>query len=356
MKYLALILALLIAPPAHAQAMWALFMAHGVSAGSVTGAMVPQLGYFTGQARPRGPIQVNYHSPYAPLASMIDSGNGIYVSPTFIVGSVVNGQVSAIYGTCSGSTTYGFSYGAAGANTAALWPGLGVQGNCAGNGAPNMGARIKTGSDSGGVNVYPGILIDKASNLASGGAGMAYTVAMQVVRISGYVGAQYEMYGARTWISDGEGWPGGSTPGVMWGFVENAPSGGGNYAVGAYVVTGSVGSPTQAVIGTFTITPNVFYTLALDCINVSSGSANCEWFVNGVKQSGTLSGVALPSTQNSGETDMSVGVQTHDAGLSQDMCACYVPKLDFLSHQLSPTQEWVYAQNPWIGYKPLGAP
>lgn len=361
MRYLVLALLLLTAPCAHAQAMFGAFMASsGASSGGVTGLAMAKPVAFYGQVKPAGPIEVNRHSPFAPMLSFYDRGDGQYTSGTNdfqVGGGAANFQyTNHQYGTCTGGTVYGFAQGSTAYGTAGLWPGLGIQAACSSGGG--LGVQVKAGSQSAGAAT--GIAINTASDLANFGAGKGYSVGCQFMRVPGTVTADFEWYCGRTWISNGEGWTSGescSTPGAIWGFVENAGCGAsGNLVMGAYVVTGTSGSATQATLGSFTMTPNKYYNIGLDCLNNGSASANCEWVLNGAIQSGGFTNTSVPTTTSSGETDVEIGATLHDSGLSNHTPAAYIFKLDFFPRKFSATDWQVYWLNPWIGYKPLGAP
>jgi hypothetical protein len=353
LKFLTVLWVLLAPLPAWSQAMFAPFMAASSASNSVTGAIPSAPAAFYGQIKPTGPIELNRQSPFAPLVSMYDRGDGVYINGAY-GNAADNGPTFATY-SGGASTSAGFIQGVNSTprGTAGLWPGASITNGFSGNG---LGAWIVTGVDTGG-GVQTGLDINAASNLTALAAGAGYSVAVQVYRVPGTISADFEWYGGRTWISNGEGWEQANScaaPGVMWGFVENAGCGAsGNYVVGAYVVTGTVASPTQKTLGSFTIAPNAYYELGIDCVNTSSGSASCEWLINSAVQScSSCTGLSLPSTTNTGETWIEAGATRHASGLSNHTCYCYVYKIDFYSRKLS-LSEWSFRwNNPWSMYKP----
>ena len=357
----ALFVALLGVSNAQAQAVFSTFMAYGSGGGggAVTGLAMAKPVAFYGQIKPNGPIEINRRSPLAPMLSLYDRGDGYYVSgtPDFQNGGgwsniqLTNHQ----YGGCTGGTVYGFTSGSTAYGTAGLWPGLGIQTACSDSGG--LGLQIKAG----GTGATTGLAIDTASDLANFGNGKGYSVGCQFIRVTGAVSNDFGFYCGRTWISDGERYtPGNScnAPGFMWAFAEGALCDGssGALVMGVYVATGTSGSPAQGVLGHFTITPNKYYNMGLDCLNNGSASANCEWWLNGAVQSGSLTNTSIPTTLSSGETDVEIGATLHDDGLSNHTPAAYIFKLDFWPRKLSASEWQQYWLNPWIMYKPLGAP
>jgi hypothetical protein len=348
-------LCLLGAAPASAQ--WAIFMAGAVVSSPSNPAGAAPSGGFAGQIKPTGPIELNRKSIYAGLVNIYDPGNGLYVDAT-LQNAPLNSQQSATYsggagGVCSlkgAATPYG---------TAALWPGACVQTQCAGDGCSSgggLGYVIPNGCIAECSTPASGAAIDQASNLASKGAGAGYSVFVSFIRVAGNISNDWGWYAGKTWISSGEGWaPSEATPCCQWAFVENVnPPDSTNYGViSAAVTTGTGAAPTQSFVGSYATTPGVYYEMNIDCVNTSSGTATCEFMVNGVYQS-NLTGVSLPTT-NGSELYVEIGANWHDNALTNHTPAAYIFKHSFVPLHLTRQQRQYHWLNPWTEYKPKGS-
>ncbi len=323
----------------------------GGSGGSpVTAAATIPAPSFMTQSRPAGQITLNKRSTFAPLVSIYDRGDGVLINASNDIPAISWSLQGSYNSTTCAITQKSSAYG-----TAGLIPGTCVGSNYA---EPGIGQTVPTGQNGSG-SFTNGFAINTPSNLASLGTGAGYTVTCSFIRYSGSISADFELYCGRTWISAGEGWQMSDGPAIMWGFAENfndAPPGSGNYSMGAYVTTGSVASPAQATVGTYTITTGVYYEFALTCQNVSSGSADCIFYVNGI-QTGTLNGNALPATNNSGETDFMFGATYHTGTTeSNHSPLAQIFRSDFYPWVLNPSQIYYHYLHPWSMYKLVNTP
>lgn len=335
---------------AGAQAMYAPFMANGGAGGSITGIIKPTI-YYWGQTKPQGMIEVNPQHWMAPMVSVYDRGDGFYINGA-PGNSVQNFYASQQYNgvTCeltAKSTAYG---------TAGLWPGLCITNHDTGNNFTGLGTYVEVGVGNSDV-AASGLPINTVSGLSALGAGAGYSAAVQFIRNTATgVNADYEQYAGRTWISSGEQWQSASGPGMLWGFAEDFGADNthkcGELCVGGYITTSG---PTQSVVGQTTVTPGLFYNLGLDCQNVTSGSANCDYIVNGAVTANALTGVAAQTTLSSNETMIQIGATWHRTGLSNHTPSAFIFKHDFWARKLN-VSEWAwYATNPWGFYRPKGA-
>jgi hypothetical protein len=353
------ILWLLGAVPVSAQ--WAIFMAS--SAGSPppsnpAGATLSN--GFVGQIKPTGPIELNRKSIYAGLVNVYDRGDGIYVDATNNnppINQVLSATYSSGAGVCSlkgAATPYG---------TAALWPGACITSQCAGDGCTSsdgLGYVIPAGSASAGGTNTSGLAINTASGLGALGAGAGYSVFASFIWTGVHVTNDYSWYVGRTWLSSGEGWMGScaSPSGVaaMWAFIEAFDYQQSHYGlITAAVTTGTNASPSQGCIGTFQMVAGTYYEMNIDCVNTSSGTATCEFMVNGVFQS-NLTGVAIPTcTVVQSECYDMIGATWHDSDLSNHTPAAFILKHSFVPRHLTRQQRQYHWLNPWTEYQPKGS-
>lgn len=342
-----------------AQALFAPFMANssGGGGGAVTGVAGPSVGGFFGQVKPTGPIELNRRSPFAGLVNLYDRGDGWFIDgasdnpPIIWALSSTYNSGSALCSVVSGSTAYG---------TASLWPGACVGNKCAGDGCSTpygIGITVPIGSVNNGNSLSNGQAISIASGLGALGAGAGYSFFMSFIWTGAHVVNDWGWYGGRTWISSGENYLVGSEPLALWGFAENMnPVQSTNYGlISAAVTTGTTGSPVQSFVGSYQMVAGTYYEMSIDCVNTSSGSATCEFMVNGVYQS-NLTSVALPTPAlNQSEMDIMIGANTHTSGLSNHIPAAYILKLDFIPRHLTRALRVQHWLNPWSMFQPKGS-